>query len=245
MKDNRSSPEANGPDASDRGERSWFGFKMLALGVAAFAAPALGVTLFASLVAPNPAPASSATSTEMPSIGKWELVRSNDAMTDESFVLVGLVAEGQSWSDPRSVKFAMRCDKRGAPIMITWNRYVAGEKTGEYLIKSVTVRTGDNQPVEETWTVNPDGTSTMRPGPNHDFVMAMRTTDRLVVRIEPYQSNPLTVTFDTRGMTEALKQARPECEWYLRDVMREEIAAEKAARGEAPAKAVRSWHTPK
>ncbi|KQU76497.1 hypothetical protein ASC75_02460 [Aminobacter sp. DSM 101952] len=166
-------------------------------------------------------------------------------MTDDSVAIVGLVAEGYTLSDPRRVTFAVRCDKSGAPVIISWNRYLAGDKAGEYLLKTVTVRKGDSQPVEETWAVNQDGTSTIRPSPSSDFIMALRATDRLVARIEPYMENPLTVTFDTRGMTEALKQARPECEWYLSDVLREEFAATKASRGEAPAEAVRSWHTPK
>jgi len=163
-----------------------------------------------------------------PDTGNWTMIRDTDAMTDQSRVLVSNVGDV-------GVVFRLYCDKKGARTRIDWNQFLAGEEAEDYRTKDITIRVGDGKPLEETWVVSEDGTSTYRVAHrgDEDFYLALRSADRLVARVEPYQEAPLTATFDTRGLTAILKQARPECEWFIRDILREEFASKQAGSGKA------------
>ncbi len=168
---------------------------------------------------------------ERPDTGKWSVSRSTNPMTDNRIASVVLYAEGSYGSAGQGIFLAIQCNQNGAPVFVHWNKYLAPTRDGDYLTKNLLVRFGSDVPKEETWSVLSDQTTTAKPVPYTDFVMSMRKVDRLVMQIEPYNENPVSVSFDLHGLTEALKQGRPECDWHLRDVIQEEIQAKKRAVG--------------
>lgn len=173
------------------------------------------------------------------SAGKWEVLRKKDPMSDASSATVVLSAEGASQYD--SPIFGILCSSAGTAVVVNWRRYLGAKKLGDDFWKDVVVRIGDGAPMNEEWEVRADGTTAVRidfgDEMDFNFVKAMRASEKLALRVEPYAENPYTVSFDIRGLTEALMQARPECDWHLKDVVLQEAHANGALGTQPP-------HTP-
>lgn len=197
-----------------------------------FAACLLGLPVIAAFKAPkmnaeNAAQVAPTSATAVNLSGKWEIVRQKDAMSDVSSVTVGLLAEGSSQSDRPA--FAIMCSRHATAVVVSFHRYLGAKKSGDFSWKEIVVRIGDGKPTNEEWEVASNGTTMVRVdfGDSMDlnFVKALRANEKLALRVEPYAENRFTVSFDTRGLTEALKQARPECDWHLKDVVLAETRA--------------------
>lgn len=160
----------------------------------------------------------------------WEIARTTDAMSDREAALVGRVAEGHSWDDPENIYLMISCAGERSGVAITWNKYLAGETLGDIKIKKVTIRIDDGEPDTESWVVSVDGLSTVKGGPHERFIASLRSASKLVARVEPYRSGPVTVTFSLARLTEALEQAGPQCASFAQAAASTGVTVASAAR---------------
>jgi len=161
-------------------------------------------------------------------LGKWRLMEKVDPMTDQKVIRVYQQAEGSD------VILSIACSKENAWVLVLWEDFLGGQRIKNVLstqgeqfeLKNVTYRIGDRQPVTEEMLVLDDRTTT-QVGEAGRFIEQVRTANRLVMQTQPYNENPMTVVFDTTGLTEILNAKRPECDWYVRDIIRAEYAEKK------------------
>lgn len=161
-------------------------------------------------------------------LGKWQVSESVDPMTDRKIIRVIQQA------NDTDVVLSIACSKENAWVHIAWNEFLGGQQIGDitstkgdqFELKDVTYRIGDGQPVTSEMLVLADRTTTQVDGAVA-LIEKVRAANRLVLQTQPYNENPKTVVFDTTGLTEILNAKRPECDWYVRDIIRAEYAEKK------------------
>lgn len=164
--------------------------------------------------------------------GNWTVSRVTDPMTDEKIIAIQLASD-QAQST-RGVMFSIYCSKQNAWAVISWNEFLGGTRSGGLELKPVTYRIGDSGPSTENWPVLSDRiTSQISDAPK--FVTRVRESEKLVLRVEPYQQNPLTAVFQISGLKAALMASSPECDWYVRDIKWAEYQAKLKAEAEKKA----------
>ncbi|ANM16335.1 hypothetical protein AMK06_CH01405 [Rhizobium sp. N541] len=170
-------------------------------------------------------PAEADLSTKAQNLGKWNVSEAVNPMTDQKVIQLLVQA------DDEAVALSIICSKQSAWVHVFWGDFLGGERFdnigslegGQIEVKDVTYRIGEGAPVTEEMLVLDDRTTT-QVGDADGFVEKVRTANRLVLQTQPYNKNPKTVVFDTTGLTEVLKAKRPECDWYVRDINRAELA---------------------
>lgn len=187
-------------------------------------------------------------------LGKWRVLENVDPMTDQKVIRVTQQADGTD------VTLSIACSKQSAWVHIAWNEFLGGQQINDvystkgekFELKDVIYRVGDGQPVTTEMLVLDDRTTTQVDGAVA-FIEKVRSANRLVLQTQPYNENPKTVVFDATGLTEILNAKRPECDWYVTDLIRAEYAekrrlAEEEAKKNPPppAKPVvqQSWPLP-
>lgn len=167
--------------------------------------------------------------------GKWSVFTKTDPMTDEKITAIQLVAEDAGRAS--GVMLSVYCSKENAWATVQWNEFLGGTEYSDFELKPITYRIGDGQPVVDDWSVLSDRT-TSRITNAPKFMMMVRDADKLVLRVEPYQKNPVTAVFDTKGFKAALLANLPECDWYVRDIQWAEYQERLKKDGETKGKAL-------
>lgn len=143
-----------------------------------------------------------------PNLGKWQVIKKTDPLSDEVNVSIVLAAPDSG------ITFGVVCNERASAAGAIWEDFLGGEEIGGEKYQPVVYRVGDAEPVSDKWEVLADNQSTRIPTPR-EFVDKMRGANRLVLQTQPFEEMPKTAVFDTTGLTEALKANRPECDWFL------------------------------
>jgi type VI secretion system protein VasI len=156
------------------------------------------------------------------SFGKWSVRTGEDPMTDQKIVTMSVTADGKDAVEPNAVTLILQCSKENGAIGISWkHQFLGGEELSYGRYKDVTFRADKSSPFSEAWRVLEDGT-TMRADMPEQFVKKIRGSARLVVQVTPFQEQVATVVFETAGLLDALSNSRPECDWFIRDVLWEQ-----------------------
>jgi len=140
--------------------------------------------------------------------GKWSYDKSINPIDDTvmvSFVLecVGVPCEGLE-------KLILRYRDKETDLYITWHEYFSGYAT------HVTYRFDTERAKTESWLVSTSNDSTFYSHKSRDtikFIQRLMEADRFVVQVTPYRSGPVTVTFDVRGLKNAVKQFNNVLPW--------------------------------
>lgn len=141
-------------------------------------------------------------------VGKW-LVRegSSDPIDDSRVVLATLRADsGVSRVGGEPVALSVRCKSNKTEFFINWHSYVTDSTL-------VTHRFDKEEPVSKTWASSTDKTASFYYGSGVEIAKKLMTADRFVVRTTPYNENPVTAIFDTRGLSAAIEPLREACGW--------------------------------
>ncbi|MGG7577607.1 hypothetical protein [Rhizobium sp. Nf11,1] len=162
----------------------------------------------------------------VPSFGKWSVYSETDPMTDKKIIAIRLAAENDGGGS--DVLLSVYCSKFNGWSTVRWNKFLGGEREGGVEMKEVTYRLGNAQPVVVEWPVL-ENRSTTRIADAPKFITQVRETEKLVLRIEPYQELAVTAVFDTKGLKAALLANSPECDWYVRDIRWAEYQAKQKA----------------
>jgi len=63
------------------------------------------------------------------------------------------------------------------------------------------------------WTSSTDKTASFYFGSGYGIAKKLMVTDKFVARTTPYNENPVTAIFDTRGLSKAIEPLRDACGW--------------------------------
>lgn len=142
--------------------------------------------------------------------GGWVVSESVNPVDDTKTVLAVLVAtEGRS-KYGKPIELFVRCQSNLIEVFISWGQYLGDDTSHRARQKDVTMRVGDEEAFQRRWGVSTDGTATFYP----QAIQLLKNSvaaNKLVFRLLPYGSVPLTATFDTTGMAEALRPVMETC----------------------------------
>ena len=153
-------------------------------------------------------PAATAAQTEVTTVGKWEVVRFVDPITDAGIITLKLPSEEGTQPDGQPFILTINClldVSAGGPsnVSIEWG--------GDNMLPNVTTRFGHDEPGTTRWSVR--GVFTFSRS-SSEFITRLLIYDRFVARAErnlgpPTSTNlllrrTLTGIWDTTGFDEAL-----------------------------------------
>lgn len=149
-------------------------------------------------------------------VGDWLVSVDINPIDDSQTVALALDANEGGGSIRGTVTFIARCRSNVTEAYINWNDYLGDDSSSVYDDwKYVTIRVGDAEARTERWSVSTDSQATFAPGWAGTLLREMAQADRFVAQTTPYNSNPVTATFDTTGMAEALEPLVETCGWSL------------------------------
>jgi len=152
--------------------------------------------------APAPAEAPEGNPAAEGDTGLWELRTEVSPMDDKKSFYLKLPANEQVSTDVHTYRpfLFIRYAERRLSAFISYDEFLGTEQV------QVTVRFGKEQPVTGAWPTSTSGEAVFYPGDDaRDFARLLAKYDQLVVRLTPYGETPRTVTFDLRGLREAIK----------------------------------------
>ena len=140
--------------------------------------------------------------------GKWSVrEREDDPIDDSRVVSVSLEAESSSVNSRGTQPLLfLRCKSNETSMYISWEDYVT-EST------MVTHRFDKGVAITREWPSSTDKTASFYYGPALSIAQTLMMTDTFVARTTPYNENPVTAVFDTRGLSKAIEPLREACGW--------------------------------
>ncbi len=146
---------------------------------------------------------------EVGDVGKW-LIRSAQSDVDDStnvFLLLNAneeVGSGYKQSRPQIV---LRCMENKTNAYMDWGQYLGIGET------RMLTRIDAQKATTRTWNISTDNKAVFVRGSDITFTKSLMGHEKLLAKITPYSENPVTVTFDIHGLSEAIKPLRKACGW--------------------------------
>lgn len=143
------------------------------------------------------------TATDIKDKGKWSVLIQTNPLDDSQTVSLSLEADsGQG----KPIYFIARCQSNKTEVYISWNRFLGLDET------QVTLRVGTNKSINSTWDISTDNKATFHRRPIQ-LLKEMLSSDKILAQVTPYSENPVTASFDTKGLVNAIKPLRETCKW--------------------------------
>ena len=136
----------------------------------------------------------------------WEVSEDINPLDDSKTVTMALAATEGVNSHGQPPVLLIRCKSKETEVFVAWRDYLGSEA-------QVTTRIGQLEPKTQRWSMSTDSKATFYPGNDVQFVRSWIGQPRLVVRVTPYNENPVVAVFDLTSLEEALKPLREVCGW--------------------------------
>ncbi len=137
---------------------------------------------------------------------EW-IVRDTVDPLDDSRTVV-LMKESTSgtnmWRDP--IRLVLGCRANMTMVYISWGEFVGLERA------SVSIRLGSEKATTARWQVSIDRTATIAPAAV-PLIRRLMGVSRLVVRVTPSGSRPITAVFSVAGLSSRIGPLQRACNW--------------------------------
>jgi type VI secretion system protein VasI len=137
--------------------------------------------------------------------GQWKVIKKKDSMDDSDMVLIYARSEEEIYPTRRNASLNIRCLKNTTDLYVDWEDYLADNN-------KVYTRIGRDKAKAERWSHSADSKSLFRRKPI-SFIKKLMKAEKVIFRTQPYNSGDLTVTFDIKGLENAIKPLREACHW--------------------------------
>jgi type VI secretion system protein VasI len=137
--------------------------------------------------------------------GKWRTEKSTNVLDDSTTVVLLLTADQGASKFGDKITLVARCQSNKTETYIRWGEYIAEAP-------SVVTRVDSGNALPRYWDVSADNKSTFHRNPI-DFLKSLLGSERLVAQMAPYNENPRTAVFDTKGLDAAIYPLRVACSW--------------------------------
>ena len=149
-------------------------------------------------------------SIDLTDTGQWDVTVGVNPIDDSEVVRLVLVAQsGQSaWREP--VTLVARCKSGETDVFIMWRDYLGSDNP------RVLTRIGKQKASETRWSPSTDNTATFHTNPVvflKQILWEAAESTSLVAQTTPYNENPVTAIWDTKGLANAIKPLREACNW--------------------------------
>lgn len=141
--------------------------------------------------------------------GNWQLYSEPSPIDDSQNVNISLRAQDMYLDRFNQVVTPMlhiRCKERKTEAVINWGTYLGLDST------SVTYRMDKQKAQRVTWGLSSNNEATFVRSPI-SFIQSLLKHEELYVSTTPYGENPVSVTFDIRGIKASIKPVKEACGW--------------------------------
>ncbi|MGU3237515.1 hypothetical protein FA893_07430 [Photobacterium damselae subsp. piscicida] len=137
--------------------------------------------------------------------GKWDVRSTLNPIDDSKTVTLSLSADSGKgrWGD--RISLIIRCKSNKTDLYINWNDFLGSEA-------SVLTRIGNAKASTAYWPLSTDKKATFKNQPI-PFIKKMMKSNKMVAQVTPYNENPVTAVFDTKGLNAAIFSLRETCHW--------------------------------
>jgi type VI secretion system protein VasI len=146
---------------------------------------------------------------DAPGVGKWRTSTETSPIDDSRNVYLRLDAEESIPSMLGTVRptLYIRCKENRTELYISWGVYLGLDTT------TLLTRLDSEKAKSATWHLSTDNEATFYPGSPISFIRNLLQHNTLLVQVTPYGESPVMVTFDLRGLEEAVKPLQEACNW--------------------------------
>lgn len=103
-------------------------------------------------------------------------------------------------------RLVVRCMENKTSLIVLWNRYLGLNST------EVTIRVDSEKAQTSSWLISTANDAVFSQKPI-SLAKSLFGKKKLLVKITPYGSNPITVTFNLAGLEQEIKPLRSACSW--------------------------------
>ena len=138
--------------------------------------------------------------------GRWQKIVEIHPQDRTRAVQMMIEAENRLPDQNDSAALVLSCQKGETDAYIIWRQYL-----GTYDL-AVTWKAGTGPEVTETWSLSTDNEAVFAPEAIQ-FIKQVMIYDVLMVKTTPFNSEPLTLVFDTTGLDQEIDDLRKACKW--------------------------------
>lgn len=142
--------------------------------------------------------------------GSWSVHTKISPIDDSQNVVVSLGAN-ETFASPfgGSVRPELNilCRERKTELYINWDVYLGLDET------RMLHRLDKQKAVTRTWSISTDTKAVFYNGRTIDFIKSLMSAEKMYAQITPYNENSAAVTFDLKGLSEAIKPLQKACSW--------------------------------
>lgn len=148
--------------------------------------------------------------------GDWRISRGRNPIDDSERVTLTLEATSGQTRYGETVTLVARCQSNRTELYINWYDFLGSDnRNGRSKWKDVTIRIGDQGAIRQSWSVSTNNEATFAPDWAGSLLKQMVQSDRFLAQTTPHGENPMTATFDTAGLENALVPLMEACNWSL------------------------------
>lgn len=140
----------------------------------------------------------------------WSVLTENSKIDDSLTVILSIDSneeiEGNLSIDKARPSLMVRCMENHTNVIISWNRYLGINST------TMTTRLDKDKAITQEWQLSTANDSVFSTSAI-TFAKSMFKKDKLLARITPYGSNPVTATFNVSDLEVKIKPLREACNW--------------------------------
>jgi len=144
--------------------------------------------------------------TESQPAGRWQKIVEIHPQDRTRVVQMMIEAQNHLPEQNDLAALVLSCQKGETDAYIIWRLYL-----GTYDL-DLTWKAGTAPEVTETWSLSTDNEAVFAPDAIQ-FIKQLMIYDVLMVKTTPFNSEPLTLVFDTTGLDQEVDDLRKACKW--------------------------------
>lgn len=139
-------------------------------------------------------------------VGHWQKIVEIHPQDRTKAVQMMITADNKMQTQKDTAALVLSCQKGETDAYVIWRQYL-----GTYDPK-VTWRAGSAPEVSETWSMSTDNEAIFSPDAIR-FIKEMMLYDILLIKTSPFNSEPMTLVFNTSNLDQEITDLRKACKW--------------------------------
>lgn len=143
-------------------------------------------------------------------VGNWQTDIKTSPIDDSKNVIISLNGN-ESFRTPfgetTTPTLFIACREKKTELFIDWDVYLGLDET------TMLYRLDKQKAVNKSWSISTDTKAVFYRGKTIDFIKNLSSGQMLFAQITPYNENPVSTTFNLKGLSEALKPLQESCGW--------------------------------
>ena len=136
----------------------------------------------------------------------WQKYVDTNPVDDSKDIQMLIGTTNPSASQKGNIILVLTCKQGVTSAYVVWRQYL-----GAY-DPEVTWRVGSDPSVTESWSLSTDSEATFAPEPV-TLIKQMMTNDSFLIKAAPVEKPPVTVEFNTAGLSTEIHELRKACAW--------------------------------